>query len=191
VLGAELQEVVRLTAEAVEVVRLTQLEDPRVRALAASSDGGASVLVGEDYGVVELAPRFVLSSEADQISAALGANPPARWLIVRGALPEAFLRGLLRARRGHQGELVLVVADSTHVFLSERGPQWYARQGLAIQTLDSIALEAITVNPLAPQSHSFDSAQLRDALGEEIEDVPIFDVLHPDYLSAERAARSA
>jgi hypothetical protein len=86
---------------------------------------------------------------------------------------------------------VLVVADSTHVFLSERGPQWYASQGLPIRTLDSIGLEAITVNPLAPQSHSFDSVGLRVALGEAIDDVPIFDVLHPDYLSAERAARSA
>jgi hypothetical protein len=194
VLGTELAEVVALTADAVEVVRLPQLEDQRVRALATRSGAGeeaASLLVDEEYGAVELAPRFVLSGEAEQIAALLDANAPARWLVVRGALPEAFMQGLLRARRGREGELVLVVADSTHVFLSERSPEWYARQGLAIQTLDPIALEAITVNPIAPQSHSFDSVRLRGALGEEIDDVPIFDVLHHDYLSAERAARSA
>jgi hypothetical protein len=191
VLGAELEEVVTLTADAVEVVRLPQLEDPRVRALAASGDGAASVLVAEDYRAAELPPRLVLSSDAEQIAAALHAHTPARWLIVRGALPEAFMTGLLRARRGQEGELAVVVADSTHVFLSERGPQWYERQGLAIRTLDSIALEAITVNPLAPQSHSFDSVALRSALSDQIEDVPIFDVLHPDYLSAERAAPPA
>jgi hypothetical protein len=191
VLGAALEEVVKLTADAVELVRLPQLEDPQVRALAASGDGAASVFVGEDYGAVELPPRLVLSSDAEQIAAVLGAGPPARWLIVRGALPEAFMRGLLRARRGHEGELALVVADSTHVFLSEHSPRWYERQGLVIRTLDSISLEAITVNPVAPQSHSFDSVALRGALSEVIDDVPIFDVLHPDYLSAERAARSA
>jgi hypothetical protein len=193
VLGGQLQDVVTLTAEAVEVVRLPQLEDPRVRELAVDGarGGGASVLVGEGYDAVDLAPRFALNSEAAQIGAALDAHPTARWLIVRGALPEAFVQGLLRARRGHAGPLTLVVADSTHVFLSERSPRWYASQGLAIETLDSIALEAITVNPVAPQSHSFDSVLLREALGEAIDDVPIFDVLHPDYLSAERAARTA
>jgi hypothetical protein len=184
VLGAELEEVVALTVDAVEVVRLPPLEDPQVRALAARSgagDGAASVLVGENHAAVELAPRFVLSSDAEQIAEVLDANPRARWLIVQGALPEAFMLELLRARRGREGELVLVVADSTHVFLSEKGPRWYDRQGLAIRTLAPIALEAITVNPIAPQSHSFDSLALRDALTEEIDGVPIFDVLHPDY----------
>jgi hypothetical protein len=109
-------------------------------------------------------------------------------MIVAGALPEPFMQRLLRARRGRDGELVLVVADSTHVFLSERSPQWYARQGLEIRTLAAISLAAITVNPVAPQSHRFESERLRAALEEAIDDVPIFDVLDPDYVSAKRAA---
>jgi len=193
VLGAELQEVVTLTADAVELVRLPQLEDPNVRALAASAagNGAASLLVDEDYAAVELAPRFVLSSDAGQIAAILDAGPLPRWLVVRGALPEAFMSALLRARHGSRDELVLVIADSTHAFLSERSPDWYERQGLAIRTLEPIALQAITVNPVAPQSHSFDSTELREALSEAIDDVPIFDVLHPDYLALERAAPPA
>lgn len=191
VLATELDEVIELTAAAVEVVRLPLLEDPQVRALAhVGSAGAASTLVSEDYGAVELAPRFVLSSETQQIAEILDANEAARWLIVAGALPEAFVQRLLRALRGRTGELGLVVADSTHVFLSERSPQWYASQGLSIRTLDSIALEAITVNPVAPQSHTFDSARLRGALAEKIDDVPIFDVLDPGYMSAKRAAAS-
>jgi hypothetical protein len=196
VLGSELQEVVSRTRDAVEVVRLAELTDTRVRALAErTQDAGArnresraaSLLVSEDYEVVELEPRFVLTSASEQIAAALDANPRTRWLIVPGALPEAFLQGLLRARRG-RGGLVLVVADSTRVFLVERGPDSYRRQGLEIQTLDTTALEAMTVNPVAPQSHSFDSVQLREAVEQAIDEVPIFDVLHSDYLSIERAA---
>jgi hypothetical protein len=195
VLGSELQEVVSRTRDAVEVVRLAELTDTRVRALAERTQDAAgrhresraaSLLVSEDYEVVELEPRFVLTSASEQIAAALDANPRTRWLIVPGALPEAFLQGLLRARRG--GGLVLVVADSTRVFLVERGPDWYGRQGLEIQTLDTTALEAMTVNPVAPQSHSFDSVQLREAVAQAIDEVPIFDVLHSDYLSIERAA---
>ena len=78
-------------------------------------------------------------------------------------------------------ELVLVIADPTKVFLSKRGPEWYRRQGILLKTLKRIELEAITVNPLAPQSHSFDSAQLRGLLEAAIPDVPVFDVLHADY----------
>jgi hypothetical protein len=196
VLGSELAEVVSRTRDAVEVARLPELADPQLRRLVERTRGGgasreagaASLLVREDYQALELAPRFVLTSEAEQIAGALDANAPARWLIVPGALPEAFIQGLVRARRGRGGELVLVVADSTRVFLAERGPEYYRRQGVGIETLDSTALEAITVNPVAPQSHSFDSVQLRSALEQTIDDVPIFDVLHSDYLSIERAA---
>jgi hypothetical protein len=190
VLASELEQVVSLTADAVELVRLPMIEDPRLRALALADNrgrGGPSLLVGEDYDVVELAPRLALNSESAQIAELLVANPGARWLVLAGALPEAFMQRLLRARRGHDGELVLVAADSTHVFLSERSPRWYARQGLEIRTLAAISLAAITVNPVAPQSHGFESGRLRAALGAAIEDVPIFDVLDPDYLSAKRA----
>jgi hypothetical protein len=200
VLGTELDEVVARTRDAVELVRLPELEDPIVRGLAERSPpagagnghaaAAASMLVGEDRQPVELAPRFVLTSEAEEIAAALEAAAPARWLIVHGALPETFMRNLLRARRGQDGGLVLVVADSTRAFLSDRGPEWYRLQGLEIQTLDTIDLEAITVNPVAPQSHSFDSTTLREALAEAVADVRIFDVMHPDYLSLERSAPS-
>jgi hypothetical protein len=189
VLGSELEEVVARTSDAVEVVRLPELQDARVRALAepahaGEGSGSRAVLVSADYEAVELAPRFVLTSEAVQIAAALQAAPSPRWLIVQGALPEGFASELLRARRGQAGELTLVVADSTRVFLSEKGPGWYRRQGLEIQTLRPTALAAITVNPVAPQSHSFDSAALRSALAESIEDVAILDVLHPGYGAA-------
>ena len=199
VLSAELEEVISRTRDAVELVRLPALEDPRLRALAerprepSAADGDgvpASLLVGADYELTELAPRLVLSGDPEQIAAALAASPGARWLIVRGALPESFLAGLLRARRSDAQELALVVADSTHVFLSERGPAWYRRRGLEIYVLEPIALEAVTVNPVAPQAHSFDSAQMRQLLAEALGDVPVFDVLHADYRSVERAAPS-
>ena len=60
-------------------------------------------------------------------------------------------------RAGRQ--LRIVAEDPTRVFLSRRGPGWYGRQGIAIEVLRAIELRAITVNPVAPQSHSFDSAR--------------------------------
>ena len=165
VLDRDIEEVVRLTREAVELVRLPLLED--VPSL--SQDGG---------GPLDLPPRFALTAEAEQVAALLDEHPNARELSVTGALPERFLGHLLHAAQRRGRELVVVVGDPTKVFLDRRGPGWYRAQGVGIRTRRAIDLRAITVNPVAPQSHRLDSAQLRRLLAGAIEDVPIFDVLN-------------
>jgi hypothetical protein len=160
----------------------------RLRELAAEHDHGAGLLMDEDGKTSQLPPRFVLSSEATDIAQLLDAQPAARWLLVAGALPDRFLRHVLHAAHRRHRELVLVVADPTRVFLSKRGPSWYGEQGVHIRVLRPIALEAITVNPVAPQSHRFDSAELRALLAAAVEGVPIFDVMHADYAGLRQPA---
>ena len=195
VLSEDIHSVVAQTKDAVELVRLPTLEERSrtgrsLRALAGADGPRTSMLVGEQGEAVALAPRFALSSDAAQIALALDASPTARWLIVAGALPDRFLRELLRATSRRDRELTLVVADATRVFLAERGVSWYRRQGIHIQALRALELRALTVNPLAPSSHSFDSARLRGLLAEAIAEVPIFDVLHPEYRGLRPAAGS-
>ncbi len=174
VLDRDVDAVVLQTKDAVELVRLPRVED-------AFEDAGPQLRVA-------LPAQFVLTSEAEQIAALLDEYPSARWLTVAGALPEHFLRGLLHPLRHRRRELALVVSDPTKVFLWKRGPDWYRRQGVHLHTLNPIQLQAITVNPLAPQSHRLDSRRLRALLREALPDVPIFDVLHADYVGARRPA---
>jgi hypothetical protein len=193
VLSEDIDEVVLQTLDAIELVRLPRVDDGtdagrRVRAIAAGAPHSTSQFVGEEGEPVALPPRFILSGDAEQVAQLLDANPSARWLIVSGALPDRFLRTILHAAHRRRRELVLVVSDPTRVFLSKRGPAWYRRQGIQIETLNAIALEAITVNPVAPQSHRFDSAELRALLADAIPDIPFFDVLDPAYRSAALAA---
>jgi hypothetical protein len=199
VLDLDIAEVVSQTRNAVELVRLPCVDERsqtgrRLRELASMAEGErtgsrrASLLVGEGFEHAVLPPRFVLTADSEQISKLLDATPSARWLIVAGALPESFLSSLLDPVRRRELELVLIVADPTRVFLGKRGPEWYRRRGLQLQTLERIELEAMTVNPVAPQSHRFDSAQLQRLLAQAIPDVPIFDVLDPDYPSPRRPA---
>ncbi len=75
----------------------------------------------------------------------------------------------------------LVAADATKVFLTDHGVEWYRRQGLSITVLTSIDLRAITVNPVAPQSHRFDSPRLRAMLEESVPGVPVLDVRDPTH----------
>jgi hypothetical protein len=185
VLSGSISEVVERTREAVALVRLPALPVEHAERWARA---GRSVLIGEDREPVELEPRFALTGETAAVAGLLDANPHASRLVLAGALPEAFLAELARAAHRRGRTLEVVVGDATKIFLNQRGAAWYARQGVSLAVLHSIELLAITANPVAPQSHSFDSAALRGLLAEAIGGVPIFDVLHPQYRGAQARA---
>jgi hypothetical protein len=166
ILGEQVEEVVNATRDAVDLVRLART----------SADANS---------LVTLERRLVLTADPAEIAALLREHPGAGAFAVQGALSERFLEGLLAARSERAGrELRIVVGDPTRVFLSRRGPCWYARQGIAIEVLRTIDLRAITVNPVAPQSHRFESGHLRELLTAAIPDVPVLDVLDPTYTAA-------
>ena len=166
ILGEDIDDVVRATSDAVDLVRLPP---------AGEDDGGEPVTLGR---------RLVLNAEPDEIATLLRDHPHASTLTVDGALSERFLEGLLAARSERAGrELRIVAADPTKVFLSRHGTRWYERQGIAIEVRLTIALKAITVNPVAPQSHRFDSRQLRELVAAAVPDVPVLDVLDESYLA--------
>ncbi len=178
VLHSEIQRVVACTRIAVATARLAELDERsepgrRVRGLARARR--ESLLVGEpDEQPVALPPRFVLRATRHDIAAMLTENPRAGHLLVRGALCESFVDDLRRAARGR--ELTVTVADATKVFLARRDSDWYERHGIAIRVLKPIRLRALSVNPVAPRSHRFDSERLCALLREAIPDVPIVDV---------------
>jgi hypothetical protein len=193
VLSDRIEEVVAHTAQAVALVRLPRLredspEGARLRELAQAQAPGEDLLIDEALEPRPLPPRFVLTAEAVVIEGVLSEGAPPRWLRVSGALPEAFLNGLVPVVRRAGLALTVLVSDPTKVFISERGIDFYAHAGITLQALSSIDLRALTVNPVAPQSHSFDSAELRMLLANAVTDLEIFDVMHPDYAGAARPA---
>jgi hypothetical protein len=195
VLGENIEQVVAATTNAVDLVRL-----PRADAAGDDIPTGAVPTAGVPTGGVPTADadapagcgqervalqrRLVLNGEPAEIAKLLRERPQASTFVVDGALSERFLEGLLAARLERAGrELRIVVGDPTKVFLSRRGPSWYERQGLVIEVLATIDLKAITVNPVAPQSHRFDSQRLRELIEAAVPDVPVLDVLDPSYLA--------
>jgi hypothetical protein len=165
VLARTIDEVVAATVQAVDVIRLQRASGPHE--------------AGDD-GVLVVPRELVLGGEPPQIAALLREHPRADTLRIDGALGEGFLDGLLAARNERAGRVLeVVIADPTHAFLARRGPKWYAKAGLPIAVLHTIALKAITVNPVAPMSHSFDSAQLCELVAGAVGDVPVVDVRAP------------
>ena len=173
VLGEDLEQVVATTRDAVDLVRLPVAGDALAET---SSDGGERLA---------LERQLVLSAEPAEIATLLREHPRANTFHVEGALSERFLEGLLAARTARAGrELKIVARDPTKVFLTQHGPGWYRRQGLEIEVRTTIDLKAITVNPVAPQSHRFDSRELRELIAAAVADVPVLDVLDPSYGAA-------
>ncbi|MGA2320450.1 MAG: hypothetical protein ABSG95_06875 [Solirubrobacteraceae bacterium] len=193
VLGEDIGEVVAATKDAVDLVRLPLAGAARVQPgpqLADLAPGEAPGEAPRDSaldgggGQLLLARRLVLSAEPAEIAALLREHPRTSTFLVDGALGERFLDGLLTARLERAGRVLrIIVGDPTKVFLSRRGPDFYRRQGLEIEVRRTIELKAITVNPLAPQSHRFDSAELRELVAQAVGDVPVLDVLDPSYLA--------
>ncbi len=190
VLSDDIEQVVELTARAVELVRLPGLSageaiEAQIRELARGRELGAGLLIGESpASTAPLPARFALTAEPPVIQDFLGAGVAPRWLLLAGAVPEAFLDGLLGFVRRSRAPLTVIVSDPTRVFLSRRSVAFYTRAGLGIETLQQIDLRALTVNPQAPGSHSFDSGRLRNLLAEAIPSLEIFDVMHPSYTAA-------
>jgi hypothetical protein len=186
ILSEELQEVVARTATAVALVRLPLLsaDSPagaKLRELARNPGGG--LLIDEHLKPHPMPSRFVLIAEPPAIDGFLREGIAPRWLLIPGALPEAFLNGLVPFVRRTGRPLTVVVSDPTRVFVSERGVDLYSRAGVSIETLRPIDLRALTVNPVAPESHRFDSRRLRELIAAAVPDVPVLDVLDPSYLA--------
>jgi hypothetical protein len=165
ILGQDIEAVVTATSDAVDLVRLP-------------------VTDGADDERFTLRRRLVLNADPAEIAALLRELPRAHTFVVEGAVSERFLEGLLAARSERAGrELRIVAGDPTKVFLSRCGPRWYERQGVSIEVLRTIELKAITVNPVAPESHRFDSQTLRELIEAAVPDVPVLDVLDDSYLA--------
>ena len=185
ILSEDIEAVVTATSDAVDLVRLPLAGGgERGARLDAQRRAEPRAAPTGEAGWVTLERRLVLNAEPAEIAAMLREHPHTSTFTVDGALSERFLEGLLAARTERSGRALRIVAgDPTKVFLTRRGPRWYARQGISIEVLRTIELKAITVNPLAPQSHRFDSQTLRELIGSAVADVPIVDVLDASYLA--------
>ncbi len=167
VLDRDIAEVVAQTRDAVELARVPLAQD--------------------GHESLALPSRFVLTADAERVAVLLDEHPNARALAIAGALPERFLRSLRYPLQHRRRALDVVVADPTRVFLWKCGPGWYERQGVRLRARERTTLAALTVNPVATQSHSFDSQELRGLLSKAIAGVPILDVLGADYLQVVQA----
>ena len=150
----------RADRDAVELVRLPRAGE-RSRS-AAAGDGSP----GEAMEPSRWRRGLVLNAEpADRELLRATARRPSTFA-VEGALGERFLEGLLAARNERSGRELRDRRRRSDEGLPDRAG---ARAGMRVRAsrsrcCETIELKAITVNPLAPQSHRFDSHALRELI---------------------------
>ncbi|MEN9577996.1 MAG: hypothetical protein RJA70_1005 [Pseudomonadota bacterium] len=172
VLEWDLEAVVRITRDAVDLLRLPEATDSTLRSLAARVRG-AMLVTGD--GTVPIESEVALAGTPERVKALFDAHPTGHCIIVGGALCESFVENVRQAARSKG--MRFVVGNSSKVFLSKRGLAWYRAQGIGIEVLKAARLSAITVNPVSPLSHRFDSRHFRESVAAAIPDVRVFDVV--------------
>ena len=176
VLSREIDEVAARTKDAVDLLTLPPVADPAVRRMAGRAAGSALLTKGGT--LVPIPPRLALGGDA-QAGSLFRQHRGATHLVLGGALGDPLLDELLRLP-SHDLP-TLVVKDGAKVLLRRHTVAWCRRRGLRIEVLRPTKLLAITVNPVAPQSHRFDSDELRSRIRELVPGLPVCDVLAPDF----------
>lgn len=182
VLSADLDQLVRRTKAAVELLTLPAVADAELRARAVALPGSA--LLCDDGSAVPLEPA-VVHDRVEEVVPLLRGRPDVRAVVVRGALCEPLLDQLGRVRRAEP--LTAIADDATRVFLSRGTVARYRARGVDLAVLSPIPLLAVTTNPVAPLRHRFDPHELRARIAEALPGVPVLDVLAEEP-AADRAA---
>lgn len=69
-----------------------------------------------------------------------------------------------------------VLKDPTRIFIDAVSWQQLVKKGFTAMVLENIKIAAITVNPFAPAGYSFDREQLRTAVADAMDGIPVVDV---------------
>lgn len=172
VLSADLDQLVRRTKAAVELLTLAAVEDVELRSRAAALRTSAVLLDGDETIPLD---SSIVHDRVEGIVPLLRGRSDVRAVVVRGALCEPLLEQIGRARRG--GLVTVVADDATRVFLGRGTCARHRSRGVVLAVLSPIPLLAVTTNPVAPLRHRFDAEELRARIAQELPGVPVLDVL--------------
>lgn len=102
-----------------------------------------------------------------------------KYIIFDTSLVENVAEKILYIRK--KRPITLVLENSRKIFIKPNKLTEYSKRGLELRVLKKNKLISITLNPISPQAHEFDSDEFLYRMKKEIPDIPIFDVNNPKY----------
>ncbi len=171
VLSNRLEVVVAETRRRVDLLRLPEIADPQIKELALSARRLAAIdrdgrlrPLSEGDGV-ENRPGWLARQLSEQDE----------YLVCKAACTESLLDEVVMARRGRP--MTMLAADSTRLFISPHGWNYYIRSGITFQVLHALRLICVTANPVAPHAHAFETGEMIPALREALPGVTVLNAL--------------
>jgi len=98
-----------------------------------------------------------------------------QYVYVKGAITSLLLKEL--CQNEHTKNFKLVIDDATKIFVESRTWNEAKKRGLKIETLNSINIVALTLNPISPEGYYFDSAEFCEKMNYYIKGLNIIDVV--------------
>ena len=102
-------------------------------------------------------------------------------IISYSSVVESLLNEIVTIIIKHDRKITLMLSDHTKLFLENRNVLYYEKRGLTIRVMTPSNILAVTVNPVSPLSHSFDSDLLVSGIKSKLPGLPVYDVLSPGY----------
>ena len=171
ILSPDLAVVVRETVRMIDLLRIPEIDNHHIKTLALAS-GGMMLIDDESLRVTPV----VLDSpsrKGARLAARLSSNT--RYVVFDKSVVESDLDELIKARKGNP--LTIILPDSTKLFISPYKLTWYQKRGLQIRVLAPANILCVTVNPVAPGAHCFESSVMVAQIQKALPEIPVFDVL--------------
>jgi hypothetical protein len=174
VLNSNIIKVIKETKSIIQEFLLPGLDDPILTKIMINEKN--LLLVRSDYSCIKLNQSTILNDSRSIIDKM---SDDIKYVYCNKSITDDFISDIAKFRKGKS--LTIVVSDSTKVFISSEKMTMFEKKGVFIKVLFPFNILAITVNPVSPLKHSFNSEELISMFQESINNIPIIDVLSESY----------
>jgi len=173
VLNYDIEEVIKETKNFVKLFSIPADDNPRVKVISESYT--SDVIIGNEDKIV----KFDNISALNNIKIILeNITDDMDFIIIRTSVTDNLINEIISKRKGKYFKVI--VCDSMKLFTNPSNIRKYEKKGVSIKVLYPSSLLAITINPIAPLSHNFDSDYFLGRLKEAIPTIPVIDVMAGD-----------
>ncbi|MEL7649586.1 MAG: hypothetical protein AAGU76_15945 [Sedimentibacter sp.] len=169
VLSRDMKKVLEKTAHAVECYTLKQADD-HVKKLLLKKNQTCVVQSDGTVNIPEIESSITGGKKISEL-----VDEHTEYVFVKGAVTTSLLKDLWENKnlRG----INLIIEDGTKIFADINVWNEMRKKGLKVETLNSINVVAVTLNPVAPAGYFFDSALFKESMEKYIPGMKVIDVV--------------
>jgi hypothetical protein len=175
VLNYQIDEVVKETKNMVKLISIPVSDNKRIKEISEEND--SDIIIGNENNFIAYDDISALNNEKlilEKITDEMN------FMILRTSLNDNLIKGIISNRKGKYFQII--ISDSMKLFTLPANINKYEKKGLFIRVLFPSKLIAITINPVAPLSHLFDSNEFLSKLKDSIPSIPVIDALSGDNI---------